>query len=107
MVDQELIERVTRLPISQRLALIELLSHSLREDLAAAANEPARGSAPSSDEMTGGLAAIRRLAESLNIELPLDSSLHRLRGVVSSGAVPTTKDELRDLVADFLLEKHS
>jgi hypothetical protein len=34
MVDHELIERVTRLPVPQRLELIELLTHSLREELA-------------------------------------------------------------------------
>jgi len=67
MVDHELIERVTRLPVSQRLELIELLTHSLREEL------------------------VERLALSYNLDVPPDSSLHRILGVVPSGAGSSTR----------------
>ncbi|HEX9370291.1 MAG TPA: hypothetical protein VF897_04770 [Roseiflexaceae bacterium] len=111
MVDQELVERVTRLPVPQRLELIELLTHSLRAELAAEAHEPVRAPAPSAgaaaEDSARELAAIARLAGSLHLDLPPDSSLHQLRGAVPSGAVPMTKDAVRDLIAGYLLEKHS
>jgi len=110
MVDQELIERVTRLPVPARLELIELLTHSLREELAPAhqqARAPEPVSTEDDQETTSRLAAVERLAQSLNLDLPLDSSLRRIIGVVPSGAVPMTKDEVRDLITDYLIEKHS
>jgi hypothetical protein len=53
------------------------------------------------------LIAVERLALSYNLDVPLDSSLRRILGVVPSGAVPMTKDEVRDLITDYLVEKHS
>src|SRR4051794_29625467 len=100
MVDQELIERVTRLPVSQRLELIERLTHSLREELAVPAHQ--QGHAPEPDFVeadkatTSALIAVERLAQSLNLDVPPDSALHRIIGVVPSNAVPMTKDEVRD-----------
>jgi hypothetical protein len=111
MVDHELIERVTRLPVSQRLELIELLTRSLRGELAALAQQPASAPAPGTtegdEETTRVLTAVERLALSYNLDVPLDSSLRRILGVVPSGAVPMTKDEVRDLITDYLIEKHS
>jgi len=111
MVDQELIERVTRLPVSQRLELIERLTHSLREELAALAHQQAR--APESvfveaDEATNStLAAVERLAQSLNLDVPPDSALRRMIGAVPGSTVPMTKEGVRDLITDYLIEKHS
>jgi hypothetical protein len=103
MVDHELIERVTRLPVSQRLELIELLTHSLREELA--------GSVPNATaadvEPSEVLGAVERLALSYQLDVPGDSSLHHILGVVPSDALPTTKGEVRDLITDYLIEKHS
>lgn len=111
MVDQELIERVTRLPVYQRLELIERLTHSLREELAAPvhqspiAQEPA--SSVSDEAPASALMAVERLAQSLNLHIPPDSALRRIIGVLPSNAAPMTKHELRDLIADSLIEKHS
>lgn len=111
MVDHELIERATRLPVSQRLELIELLTHSLREELAASVRQPSSvlvpGATAADEEPSGVLPAVERLALSYNLDVPLDSSLHRILGVVRSDAVPTTKGEVRDLITDYLIEKHS
>jgi hypothetical protein len=111
MVDQELIERVTRLPVSQRLELIERLTHSLREDLAAPVHQQASALAPVStkadEDAAGVLTAVERLAQSLNLDMPLDSSLRRIIGAVPSGVVPMTKEGVRDLITDYLIEKHS
>jgi hypothetical protein len=111
MVDQELIERVTRLPVSQRLELIERLTHSLREELAAPVHQQASALGPVSteadEEAASVLTAVERLAQSLNLDMPLDSSLRRIIGAVPSGAVPMTKEGVRDLITDYLIEKHS
>ena len=111
MVDQELIERVTRLPVSQRLELIERLTHSLREELAAPPHQQTSALEPIStevdEEITSVMTAVGHLAQSLNLDVPLDSSLHRIIGAVPSGAVPVTKEGVRDLITDYLIEKHS
>ena len=111
MVDHELIERVTRLPVSQRLELIELLTHSLREELAAPVRQPSSAPAPGAteadEETSRVLTAVERLALSYNLDVPPDSSLHRILGIVPSDAVPMTKDEVRDLITDYLIEKYS
>ncbi|MDQ2997752.1 MAG: hypothetical protein M3R61_11935 [Chloroflexota bacterium] len=111
MVDQELIERVTRLTVSQRLELIERLSHSLREELAVPMERQASALEPVATEAhektTSVLSAVERLAQSLNLDVPLDSSLHRMIGAVPGGAVPMTKEGVRDLITDYLIEKHS
>jgi len=102
MVDQDLIERVIRLPVPARLELIELLTHSLREDLGAEVAQSASTTVPATD-----LAAIERLARSFHLDVPSDSSLHDLLGVVSGEAIPTTKEGMRDLITDYLIEKYS
>jgi hypothetical protein len=111
MVDQELIERVTRLPVSQRLELIERLTHSLREELVAPVRQPASAVEPISteaDEATNStLAAVERLAQSLNLDVPPDSALRRMIGAVPGSTVPMTKEGVRDLITDYLIEKHS
>jgi hypothetical protein len=80
MVDQELIERVTRLPASQRLELIELLSHSLREELA-----PQQTSA--TDEQV--------------------SIVQRLFGILRTEGPPQTDEELKEQYTDYLVRKYS
>lgn len=111
MVDQELIERVIRLSVPERLELIELLTQSLRIELAMQAHQPTKQtelrSAEIAEETTRALAAIERLAQSFSLDLPPDSSLRRILGVVPSDAVPMTKDAVRNLIANYLIEKHS
>jgi hypothetical protein len=110
MVNQELVERVTRLPARERLALIEVLTRSLHSDLAPEARAPnittelslAEAAAKTAQE----LAAIEQLAKSLNLDMPADSSLHQLCGIALSVA-PMTKAEMRDMIADYLIEKYS
>ena len=111
MIDQRLIDRVTRLPVRQRLELIEVLTRSLRGELPAEVQASGGSPEPRAAGATGAaieeLAAIERLARSFNLDVPPGSSLHQLRGIAASGAVPLTKDEVRELIADYLIEKHS
>src|SRR5262245_34345891 len=99
MVDQDLIERVIRLPASARLELIELLSHSLREELATPAYQQigasTMGATKADKETPSVLTAVDRLARSYGLDVTPDSSLHQILGIVPSGAVPMTKDEVR------------
>jgi hypothetical protein len=111
MIEQGLVDRITRLPAQQRLELIELLTRSLHDELAteapAAGSSPAPRAAGATAAPISDLAAIERLARSLNLDVPPDSALHQLRGSVPSAAIPISKEDVRDVVADYLAEKHS
>jgi hypothetical protein len=111
MIDQGLVDRLTQLPARQRLELIEVLTRSLRTELAVEVQTPVSSlelyAAGATEGAIEELAAIEQLARSFNLDMPPDSSLHQLRGIVSSRVVPMTKDEVRDIIADYLIEKHS
>lgn len=108
MVDQELIQRVTRLPTHERLELIELLARSLNNDIEATKNnvtvasEPHNMTRDSSDTMV----AIEQLAATLGLHVPPDSALYQLRDIVGTNSVPWTKVEVQDAIADYLSEKY-
>ncbi len=80
MVDHELIERVTRLPVSQRLELIELLTHSLREELAP---QPAIATADAVD------------------------TVNRLFGILRTDSPPPTDEEIKEEYTHYLIQKYS
>jgi len=111
MIDRGLVDRIIRLPARQRLELIELLTRSLHDELSAEVSEPSSSPEPRTagaiEGASGEVAAIERLARSFNLDVPSDSALHQLRGSVPSAAVPMSKDDVRDLIADYLAEKHS
>lgn len=95
MIEQGLVDRITRLPARQRLELIELLTRSLHDELATEAPAAGRSPAPRAADATAAaisdLAAIERLAQSCNLDVPPDSALHELRGSVPSAAVPIAR----------------
>ncbi len=80
MVDQELIERVTRLPVSQRLELIELLTHSLREDLVP---QPTIATEDAVD------------------------TVNRLFGILRTDDPPPTNEEIKEDYTNYLIQKYS
>lgn len=108
MVDQELIQRVTRLPTHERLALIELLARSLNNDIEAAENMVSVASEPHNIERDSSdtLVAIQQLAASLGLRVPPDSALYQLQDIVGTNGVPSTKAEVQDVIADYLSEKY-
>ena len=79
MIDQELIERVTRLPVSQRLELIERLTHSLREELAAP------------------VIATEDAVSTVNL----------LFGILRTNDPPPTDEELKEEYTNYLIQKYS
>ena len=80
MVDHELIERVTRLPVSQRLELIELLTHSLREELAP---QPTTATEDAVD------------------------MVNRLFGILRTDDLPPTDEEIKEDYTNYLSQKYS
>ena len=81
MTRQQFDEEIKQLPVSERLALIEVISRSLREDLEA--KDDAR-------ERARRLAAVRRLRGSLKPE----------------GELPSD-EEVKESYTDYLAEKYS
>ncbi|MBK9715369.1 MAG: hypothetical protein IPO81_29385 [Kouleothrix sp.] len=80
MVDQELVERVTRLPVPARLELIELLTHSLRQELA-----------PEQMHTTDDPVAI----------------VNRLFGILRTDGTVPTDEEIREEYTDYLSRKYA
>ena len=80
MTYQEIAERATKLPLQQRLALLELLTRSLRADLV-----PTQTAS-----VTEKLAAIDRLAGALQTEAPAP-----------------TDQELKDDYITYLTQKYA
>jgi len=80
MVDHELIERVIRLPVSQRLELIELLTHSLREELAP---QPTIATEDAVD------------------------TVNRLFGILRMDDPPPTDEEIKEDYTNYLSQKYS
>ncbi|MDT4898329.1 MAG: hypothetical protein QOH25_3406 [Acidobacteriota bacterium] len=94
MTQQQFIEEIKRLSIKERIALIEAISRSLREDLvttgdgATFGEETQEGSVQSEIE--------RRL-----------SAVHRLRGIIKFDGDPPSDEELKDDYTNYLIEKYS
>lgn len=85
MTRQQFIEEIKQLSVADRVALIEAISRSLREELEAAATAP-----DAEDERARKLAAVRRL-----------------RGALKPDGPPPTDDEVKESIADYLAEKYS
>ncbi len=107
MIDQEIVERVTRLPAPQRLELIELLSHSLREELLTLHSSPSDSSEHSIEEAHARRAMVERLALSLKLKAPADSSLWRVLGLVETNTPAPTDEELKEDYVAYLIKKYS
>jgi hypothetical protein len=90
MTRQEFIEEIMRLPVAERIALLEAISRSLREEFEAtdtASHVPAPDAA---DERERRLNAVRRL-----------------RGALKFDGPAPTDEEVREIITDYLIEKYS
>jgi len=95
MTRQEFIEEIRQLSIGDRIALLEEITRSLREDLEAnGAGEAASAKEPSEtniqDERERKLAAVQRL-----------------RGILKTSGKPPTDEELKEDYTNYLIEKYS
>lgn len=86
MTQQQLIEEIKRLSVSERAELLEIISRSVREDLGTNGG----ASADSADEAADRLSAVRRL-----------------RGALKSDGPPASDEEVKEIITDYLAEKYS
>ncbi|HLM54494.1 MAG TPA: hypothetical protein VK422_00100 [Pyrinomonadaceae bacterium] len=97
MSRQQLIEEIKQLSVADRVALIELISRSLREDLAPPSDD---GPVPTELEIILG-----KLHPVVTAGQPTLSQ--RLSGILKFDGDPPTDEEVKDAYADHLLEKYS
>lgn len=95
MTRQQFIEEIKQLSVAERIALIEAIRRSLREDLELK-KESGTDTLPESEQLAG--------QDSGHEELTISQ---RLRGVIKFDGEPPTDEDLKDLYADYLLEKYS
>ena len=95
MTRQQFLEEIKRLSVAERIALIEAITRTLREDLD---QHKENISAASSEE--------RRVESQISGQDNLPIS-QRLSGLIKFEGKPPTDDELKDAYADYLLEKYS
>ncbi|HZH91453.1 MAG TPA: hypothetical protein VEX70_12650 [Pyrinomonadaceae bacterium] len=95
MTRQQFIEEIKQLSVTERIALIEAITRSLREDLAAR------------QEVVSPVQTESQRIDPQGTEqddLPLSQ---RLRGVLKFDGEPPTDEELKEMYTDYLAEKYS
>jgi len=95
MTRQQFIEEIKQLSVAERIALIEAITRSLREDLELE-KEHGDAALPEAKQVAG--------QNSERGELTISQ---RLRGVIKFDGEPPTHEGLKDLYAGYLLEKYS
>ena len=91
MTRQQFIEEIKQLSVAERIALIEAITRSLREELEAQ-GQSVYSAPPESRQAEG--------QDKLRIS-------QRLRGVLKFEGEPPTDEEANDMYADYLSEKYS
>jgi hypothetical protein len=95
MTQQQFIEEIKRLSIEERIALIEAISRSLREELEANGEDTAMFN-QEINEIDVEDERERRL-----------SAVQRLRGIIKFEGEPPTDEELKEDYVKYLTEKYS
>ena len=95
MTSEQLIEEIRRLPMAQRLELLEAVSRSLREELEPREDSQADGQGESNQ------------ADAQGSDQNATTLSQRLRGILKFDGDPPTDEEVKDAYADYLLEKYS
>ncbi len=95
MTQQQFIEEAKRLSVAERVALIEAISRSLREDLEL--HQESVSSVPLESKEAKTQDAERE-------KIPISQ---RLYGILKFAGDPPTDEEVKDAYTDYLLEKYS
>src|SRR5947209_4128740 len=99
MTYEEVIAEARRLPVDDQLRLLEDLLHAVRERIGIPEE--------SEDDEAKWRKAFEAERAALLRGVPADSSLHSLLGVGRTRRdVPMTKEEVRDTITDYLMEKY-
>lgn len=99
MTIHELTATVVRLPVAERLILLEAISRSLRTTLAS--GELAGTPLPASDPLYAQIAALAGDA------VPPHSAVRRLLGIARSTEEALSDAAVRDAIADEMIARHS
>ena len=95
MTQEELLQQIMQLPLEQKIGLIEAISRDLRAELTARVESNSATAAEAEGTGTQDTAQDKvRLSE-------------RLRGIIKFDGPPPTDEEVKDMYADYLLEKYS
>jgi hypothetical protein len=95
MIEQQFLEEIKQLSIAERIALIEAISRSLREDLEG--NGSGAGVSADENPETSALNDCERKM----------AAVERLRGIIKFEDGPPTDEAVKDAYADYLIEKYS
>lgn len=91
MTRQQFIEQLKELSVADRIAVLEAITRSLRDELGAAGGPaPSAGPTSAAEEEERKVALVRRLYGILRFEGP-----------------PPTDEELQDVYTNYLAEKYS
>jgi hypothetical protein len=94
MTQQQFIEEIKRLPVAERITLLEILLRSVREDI------KAKGSALLSASEAG--TTIQHAGREQRL-----AAVYRLRGILKPEGKPLTDEEVKAAYAEYLMEKYS
>jgi ribosomal protein L7/L12 len=95
MTRQQFIEEIKQLSVTERIALIEAITRSLREDLETGQRADSI-SAPGNSEITADSERERKIA-----------AVRRLRGIAKVGGETPSDKELKEDYVNYLSEKYS
>ena len=95
MTEQQFLEEIKQLSITERIALIEAISRSLREELEIKGGDASVSTGESSE------------AYSRNERERKMAAVERLRGIIKFEDGPPTDEEVKNAYADHLIEKYS
>jgi hypothetical protein len=93
MTRQEFIEEIKQLSVAERIALIETITRSLRDDL-----EAGQGAA--------SISATRNSEVTVDSERKI-AAVRRLRGIAKSEGEPPSDEALKEDYVNYLSEKYS
>jgi hypothetical protein len=95
MTRQQFLEEIKQLSVAERIALIEAITRSLREDLETE-QDAASITASNNVGVIGESARERKIA-----------AVRRLRGIAKFAGEPPSDEELKEDYVDYLSEKYS
>ena len=95
MTRQQFLEEIKQLSIAERIALIEAIFRSLREELEMSSGDPA---------LSGGETPEDNIQEERERRM---AAVRRLRGILKTSGNPPSDEELKDDYTNYLIEKYS
>jgi hypothetical protein len=105
MTREEIVKEIVQLPVAEREAMVEEIRRSIRKDL-----QPVETRVSIVDQLYGIAKPDTAAQSSAGSEDPADGHLslsQRLYGILEFENGPPTDDEVKDMIADHLIEKYS